>query len=220
MVILYNISVSFNGNAVLRNVSLCIQDGEFAYIIGPSGAGKTTLLRTIYLDVIPDKGIVQVGDFNSLSIKRKQIPLLRQKIGNVFQDFKLLDDRSAFDNVAFALRVTGAPAKRAKKKTLRALTAVGLLSKRDCMPRHLSGGELQRACIARAMALDPMIILADEPTGNLDPDTAREIFILLKKINKQGTAVLTATHNYRIIEEFPGRVFRIENGAPVEYGTA
>jgi cell division transport system ATP-binding protein len=219
MLILFNVSVDFNNKPTLKKISLRINDGEFAYLVGPSGAGKTTLLRTIYRDIVPESGIIQVGDFNSADIKKKEVPYLRRKIGIVFQDFKLLEDRSIFENVAFALRVTGVSSGIAKKKTLKALASVGLHAKRDHLPANLSGGEIQRASIARAMILNPTIILADEPTGNLDPETATEIFKLLKKINEQGTSILTATHNYRLIKDFPGKIFRMEQGRLVNSGT-
>jgi len=216
MIRLNNVSVRLNGKAVLSKVSLKINKGEFAYLVGPSGAGKTSLLRTIYMGLIPDEGTVSAGRYNSDTIKRRKIPYLRRRIGIVFQDFKLLEDRSIFDNVAFALRVTGTGTREAKIRTIKALTSVGLLTKKESMPNELSGGELQRVCIARAIVNNPVIVLADEPTGNLDPETGRDIFNLLKKINSEGTAVLTATHNYGIISEFPGRIIYIENGKLVK----
>ncbi|MFC1557262.1 cell division ATP-binding protein FtsE, partial [candidate division KSB1 bacterium] len=167
---------------------------------------------TLYMDVIPSSGTVWVGQYNSETINRKRIPYLRRKIGIVFQDFKMLDDRSILENIMFACRITGKSAKHSKKTALKMLASVGLLDKRNNIPVELSGGEHQRVCIARALVNDPQIILADEPTGNLDPETGCEIFKLLKKINDTGTAVLIATHNYEVVREFPGRVIRIEKG--------
>ncbi len=212
MVSINDITVKINKKKILTGVNLDIKKGDFTYLIGPSGAGKTTLLKTIYMDVLPDEGFVSVDDYSTLKFKRRDLPHLRRKLGIIFQDFKLLEDRSIIDNIVFALKAVGENTKEAKKKSVRALTKVGLFEKRDTKPDKLSGGELQRACIARALANDPIMLIADEPTGNLDPATAREIFKVLKKINRLGTAVLIATHNYRIIKEFPGRVVRIRNG--------
>jgi len=216
MIRLKNVSVYFGETAALYKINLRIKKGEFVYIVGSSGAGKTTLLRTIYMDIIPNTGFVQFGKYNSETIKKRRIPYLRRRIGNVFQDFKLLEDRTILENAMFAVRVTGATVITAKKRAIKALTSVGLLAKKDKYPHELSGGENQRACIARALANDPVIILADEPTGNLDLETGKDIFKLLKKINENGTAVVTATHNYQIINAFPGRIIFLEDGIQVE----
>jgi len=216
MLSLNNVSVYFKNHAGLLNISIGVNKGDFVYIVGPTGAGKTTLLRTIYMDLIPDEGYVQFGEYSSLTIKRRRIPYVRRQIGVVFQDFKILEDRTAFGNIVFALGAIGLSLRTAKEKAIRALTNVGLKSKKDSYPFELSQGELQRTCIARAIANNPLIILADEPTGNLDPKTAHEIFSLLKKLNERGIAVITATHNYRIIRDFPGRIIFLKNGRRVE----
>ncbi len=212
MITLNKINVKFNDTTALSNISLKIAKGEFVYIVGASGAGKTTLFRTLYLDLIPNKGSVRFGKLNLKKIKKKHIPHLRRKIGIIFQDYKLLEDRSILDNVIFAMRVTGNSAKKSKIKSIKALTSVGLLQKKDNLPTELSGGELQRACIARALVNNPKVILADEPTGNLDPETGRDIIGLLKNINKAGAAVIIATHNYQIIKDFPGRIIYLDKG--------
>ncbi len=213
MLHLHNISVIFNQSAGLKNANLSVSKGDFLYIIGPTGAGKTTLLRTIYLDLIPQQGHITFQNFNSLSIKKKHIHLLRRNLGIVFQDFKLLDDRNVYDNIIFALRAAGASSRESKRRAIRALTNVGMLSRRDSTVDELSGGELQRVCIARAIANNPLILLADEPTGNLDPDTAREIFSLLQNLNRRGIAIIVATHNYKLIDEFPGTVIQLQHGS-------
>ncbi|MCP4724482.1 MAG: ATP-binding cassette domain-containing protein [bacterium] len=216
MITISNISVNYNKKRVLRKINLDITRGDFLYIIGPSGAGKTTLLRTLYMDVIPDDGYVQVEEFSSMTIKRRKIPYLRRRLGIIFQDFKLLEERSIYDNIIFSQKAIGVPKIECKKRAVRALTNVGLFEKRDSFPGELSGGEMQRACIARALANDPILLIADEPTGNLDPATAKEIFRLLRKINKLGTAVLVATHNYKIIKQFPGKIIYLKNGRVVK----
>lgn len=212
MINLQNVIVSFDGLVVLDDVSLQINQGEFSFLVGQTGSGKTTLLRLIYMDLFPIKGVVEVGEHRSDSITLKQIPYLRRKIGVVFQDFKLLDDRNVFDNVAFALHVTGAKRSDIKRRVLRILADVGLSYKRNRMPHELSGGEQQRAAIARALVNEPFILLADEPTGNLDPTTALEILELLKEINTRGTAVLMATHNYELVRRSHERIAQIKNG--------
>ena len=215
MIRLHNVSVYFKDKPGLIDINISIKKGEFVYLIGPTGAGKTTLLRTIYHDLKPDDGFVQFGKFNLNKIKARQIPFMRRQIGIIFQDFKLLNDRNVYDNVIFTLRATGSSSKEAKKRAVKALTNVGLLSKRNNTLDGLSGGELQRLCIARAIANEPVIIIADEPTGNLDPNTAHGIFELLYKLNLRGSTVLTATHNYKIVHDFPGRIIYLEEGRQV-----
>ena len=194
-----------------------VNDGEFVFVTGPTGSGKSTLLRLIYMDIFPNRGKVIVGRFDSRKIKKRQIPYLRRRLGIVFQDFKLLDDRNVFENVAFALYVTGAKRKEINRKVLMALTEVGLSHKKNSMPDELSGGEQQRVAIARAIVNEPFLILADEPTGNLDPDTSTEIIELLKRINLRGTSIIMATHNYSIIEMVKdAKVFQISNHTLVQ----
>ncbi|MGH7450068.1 MAG: cell division ATP-binding protein FtsE [bacterium] len=212
---LTNVHLRYRGGDGLKGVNLTIRAGEFVFLIGPSGAGKSTVLRLIYMAEPPSDGQVVVGRFNSNKIAPKEIPYLRRQLGIIFQDFKLLEDRNVYDNVAFTLQVTGAKRKDVKRKVLRALANVGLSHKRYKMPNELSGGEQQRVAIARALVNDPLILLADEPTGNLDPVTTQGIMDLLEKINARGTAVLMATHNYSLFESRPSsrkRVVRIEGG--------
>ena len=182
------------------------------YLTGSTGAGKTTLLRTIYLDIFPSEGHLIVEGFNSLNIKRRQIPKLRRRIGFVFQDFKLLDDRTVYANVALPMQIVGVSAKKMRRRVLKSLAEVGLSHKSMSRPDTLSGGEQQRVCIARAIVNEPFIILADEPTGNLDPETGRDILMLLKRINSRGTATLIATHNYELVKQIPGKRYHIEHG--------
>jgi cell division transport system ATP-binding protein len=213
MIEFYNVSVISNGRNLLTGVSLKINKGEFVYLIGKTGAGKTTLLRLIYSDLLPSQGNVIVDKFSSSTIRKHQIPYLRRKVGVVFQDFKLLPDRNVYDNIAFALQAVGAGKREIKSRVLSLLTQVGLNHKRYHNPNLLSGGEKQRVAIARALANEPFILLADEPTGNLDPEASRGIIKLLEKINKSGTAVCMATHNYELIRHAPHRTVVLENGS-------
>ena len=206
------------GRAALRDVSFSIDKGEFVFLVGPSGAGKTTILRHIYMEDFPTAGEVEVGEYDSISIKGNEIPSLRRSIGVVFQDFRLLKDMSAFDNVALALRAAGKGGHEMRKRVNGVLYSVGLSSKRHVRPDRLSGGEQQRVAIARAIALRPSILLADEPTGNLDPDTAGQIFDLLADINGAGTSTLVATHDYRHAERLGKRIIRVEEGRIVANG--
>ncbi|MCR4440182.1 MAG: cell division ATP-binding protein FtsE [bacterium] len=212
MIHLRNVRMLYPDGGGVECVNLDVHRGEFVFLVGPSGAGKSTVLKLIYMDERPQEGVVMVHDFDSLHIKRKQIPYLRRLLGIVFQDFRLLPDRDVFENVAFALRVTGAKRREIRRKVLRVLAEVGLSHKRHRMPDELSGGEQQRVAIARALVNEPLALLADEPTGNLDPDTAREVLELLEKINLKGTAVLMATHNYALVEKAGKRIVRIQGG--------
>ncbi len=212
MIELYNINVSIDRKVILTGISFQVLKGEFAYLVGPSGAGKSTILRLIYMDLFPDEGTVIIDRYSSSKIKPKEIPMLRRKVGVVYQDFKLLKDRTVFENVAFALRVTGTKSRDIKRKVFRVLAEVNLGHKRNQYPLELSGGEQQRVAIARAVVNDPLIVLADEPTGNLDALTALEIMNTLEKINKKGTAVLMATHNTSLIDQFPHRRIDLNHG--------
>jgi cell division transport system ATP-binding protein len=198
----------------LAHVSFEVRKGEFVYLTGPSGSGKTTILRLLYMDDKPTKGEVWVNGVSSNTASGREISRLRRRLGIVFQDFRLLEDRSAEANVRFALEVTGAPKATIRAKVARVLTQVGLSSKATNFPRELSGGEQQRVAIARALINDPFVLIADEPTGNLDERATRSVFQLLRDINASGTAVIMATHdldlvrrsNYRTIELNHGRV--------------
>ena len=203
------------GMLALRDVSLHIARGEFAFLTGHSGAGKSTALRLIYAEEFPTSGEVRVSGFATSELKPRDVPRLRRRLGIVFQDFRLLEDRSAEDNVAFALEVTGARRSTIGPKVMRVLAQVGLAAKALAQPRELSGGEQQRVGIARALVNDPLVLLADEPTGNLDERAMRGVFQLLREINANGTAVIMATHNLELVRQAPYRVIELQEGAVV-----
>jgi len=196
----------------LSNVSFHVRKGEFCFLTGPSGAGKSTILKLVYMEELPTRGEVRVSGVNSHEVRRKDVPLLRRKLGIVFQDFRLLEDRTAEANVAFALEVTGAPAASIPGKVSSLLTRVGLASKATAFPRELSGGEQQRVAIARALANDPLVLVADEPTGNLDDRATRGVFQLLREINAAGTAVLMATHDLDLVRRTDYRTIEVNRG--------
>lgn len=210
------VDFNYKNQPVFSDLNLQIEQGEFVFMIGKSGVGKTTLLRMIFMDLFPESGYVEVGDYSSETIQEKDLPFLRRKVGMVFQDFQLLPDRNVYDNLAFVLQVTGNPQKVIKKKVMNALSEVGLAHKQKNMPHQLSGGEKQRVAIARATINDPFLILADEPTGNLDPETSEEILSILKKINSRGTSVIFATHNYELVRKFEAKIIKLENGKAVK----
>jgi cell division transport system ATP-binding protein len=216
MVIFNQVEFSYPNQPVFQDLNLQVDQGEFVFLIGKSGIGKTSLLQMIYMDIFPHSGYVQVGKFSSESIKEKELPLLRRQIGIVFQDFQLLSDRNVFDNLAFVLQATGTPRRFIKKKVFNALTEVGLSHKQTNMPNELSGGEKQRVAIARSIINEPFLVLADEPTGNLDPETADEILEILKKINARGTSVIFATHNYDLVRKYETKIIRLDNGKAVK----
>lgn len=207
-----NVSVAYNGTPVLDSINFSLETGEFCYVIGRTGAGKSSFLKLLYKDVKPTKGLVKVADFDVSNLPDRKIPYLRRRIGVVFQDFQLLPDRNVFDNVAFALRVTGHKKRFIKQRVIEVLGLVGLSHKRKAMPNDLSGGEKQRVVIARALANEPRLLLADEPTGNLDPEASSSIMELLHQINNRGMGVLMVTHDYDVIRKFPNRTVQIENG--------
>lgn len=207
-----NVFVSFRSQSVLTGASFHVEPGEFISLVGETGVGKTTILRLMYFDLLPDHGEVRVGTFSSSVIRKRDVHHLRRTLGIVFQDFRLLDDRSVYDNVAFALEVTGSPRGEIGKRVLRVLSDVGLSHKRNDMPGVLSGGELQRVVIARALVNNPAVLLADEPTGNLDPATSMEILQLLKTINASGTAVVLASHNYDLVRKSESRILKLAGG--------
>ncbi len=211
-----NVEFKYPNQEVFNNLNLKISEGDFAFLIGKSGAGKSTLLQLVYMDILPTAGYVQVGEFSSDTIKPNKLPYLRRNIGVVFQDFKLLEDRNVYDNLAFILYVTGVPRKKIKRKVMNALADVRLENKYKNMPKELSGGEQQRVAIARAIINEPKLILADEPTGNLDPKTSDEIMEILKDINTRGTAILFATHNYDIVKKTEAKIFKIADGKAVK----
>lgn len=216
MLIFNSVDFNYKNQPVFSDLNLQIDQGEFVFLIGKSGVGKTTLLRMIFMDLFPDSGYVEVGDYSSETILEKDLPFLRRKVGMVFQDFLLLNDRNVYDNLAFVLHVTGCPRKVIKKKIMNSLTEVGLAHKQKNMPHQLSGGEKQRVAIARAMINDPFLILADEPTGNLDPETSEEILTILKKINTRGTSVIFATHNYELVRKIDAKIIKLDGGKAVK----
>ncbi len=214
-----DVSKKFKGGTIaLENINLSIDKGEFVFLTGSSGAGKTTLLKLIYLDQIPSEGEVLIGEYTSSKISKKDIAMLRRKVGVVFQEFKLLQDLTAFENVVLPLRAAGKKNSEIRKRVNSVLYSVGLSSRRHQFPPKLSGGEQQRVAIARAMALRPSILLADEPTGNLDPDTTAQIFELLLDINRGGTSVLVATHDIQNAARLEKRLIVLDQGRVVEDG--
>ena len=213
MITLKNVTKEYDKeNTGLTNVSLDVEKGEFVFIVGKSGSGKTTLMKLLQKELEPTSGQIIVNGQNYKELKRKELPKLRRQMGMVFQDFRLLKDRTIFENVAFAQKVVEAPTRYIKRQVENMLDMVGLKDRMKAFPNELSGGEQQRVAIARALVNHPVLLLADEPTGNLDPVTAREIMELLSEINKKGTTVLVVTHNRELVNEMGKRVIQIEDG--------
>lgn len=209
--------INQGGVNVLADVNIYLKKGEFVYLIGKTGAGKSSLLKTLYGEILLTKGQGEVAGFKLHELKRKDIPFLRRNLGIVFQDFQLLSDRNIYENLYFVMRSTGWKNKiEITKQANDVLRLVGLDHQGVKMPHQLSGGEQQRVAIARALVNNPKFILADEPTGNLDPETSREIMAVLMAIAKEGTSVLMATHDMSIMEQFPSRTIKVENGTVVE----
>ena len=200
------------GNKALRGVSLTIDDGEFAFLVGPSGSGKSTIIKLITGELKPTSGTVHVNGYSLERIRKREIPYLRRTVGVVFQDFRLIDTKTVYDNVAFAMRVVGAREREIKERVPYVLNLVGLDGKRTRHPGELSGGEQQRLAIARALVNNPSTIIADEPTGNLDPARSFEIMALLQEINRLGTTMLVVTHAQDLVEQFTNRVIVIDDG--------
>ncbi|MBU1096368.1 MAG: cell division ATP-binding protein FtsE [Bacteroidetes bacterium] len=211
-----SVEFSYSNQPVFNNLNISVDEGEFVFLIGKSGSGKSTLMELIYMNQMPQSGYVQVGEFSSDTMKSNKIPFLRRKLGIIFQDFKLLEDRNVYENLAFVLEITGTPRKQIKRRVYTVLSEVGLTHKQKNMPNMLSGGEKQRIAIARAIINDPMLILADEPTGNLDPETSIEILDILRKISQRGTSVIFATHNYEIVKRVNANILKLENGKAVK----
>jgi cell division transport system ATP-binding protein len=203
------------GGLALKDVSFHIAKGEFAFLTGHSGAGKSTVMKLIYADERPSSGEVRVSGYLVTDLAPRDVPHLRRRLGIVFQDFRLLEDRTAEENVAFALEVTGARRSTIPARVMRVLTQVGLAAKATAYPRELSGGEQQRVAIARALVNEPQVLLADEPTGNLDERATRGVFQLLRDINASGTAVVMATHDLEMVRSAPYRVIELQEGAVV-----
>lgn len=213
-----------DGTSALRGINIKVNRNEFVYVVGPSGAGKSTFMKLMYREERPTKGLIFVNGFNLEKLKNRKIPYVRRNIGVIFQDFRLLPKMTIFENVAFAMEVIEAPTKLIKKRTMEVLELVKLTDKANSLPTQLSGGEQQRVAIARAIVNNPAFIIADEPTGNLDPDTSWGIMKLLEEINFRGTTIMMATHNKDIVNSMRKRVIAIESGQIVrdqmrgEYG--
>ncbi len=201
-----------SGTEALKNVDLAIKKGEFAFVIGPSGSGKSTIIKLIMKEEAPTGGELYVNGIDTRDVDRYEVPVFRKKIGVVFQDYKLLQNKTAYQNIAFALRVTNTHGRQIRKMVPQLLAVVGLLDKANDCPDELSGGEQQRVAIARAIANNPDLLIADEPTGNLDPKTSLEIMNLIYKINQMGTTVLVATHDKSIVDAFKQRVIVLDEG--------
>ncbi|SHE65931.1 cell division ATP-binding protein FtsE [Desulforamulus putei] len=216
MIQFYNVSKVYdNGVKALSDLTLHIKKGEFVFLVGPSGAGKSTLIKLIFREELPTRGQVMFNGKNIVRMKGREVPYMRRKIGMVFQDFRLLPQKTAAENVAFALEITGASGKEIKRMVPEVLEQVGLKDKGHLLPSQMSGGEQQRVCIARAIVNNPLLIIADEPTGNLDPDTSWEIMKLFQDINRRGTTILMATHDSGIVDTMKKRVIALSNGCVV-----
>ncbi len=219
MIRLYNVDKTYRGgHHALAGVTLTVHPRQFCFVTGSSGAGKSTLLKLIIREIRPSAGQILVNGRNLESLTSRQMPSFRRRVGVVFQDFRLIPSRTIYENVALVLTIQGVPAKERKRRAFEALRWVGLQGRMSSFPEQLSGGEQQRVAIARALINRPVILLADEPTGNLDPDLAREILALFKEVNASGTTVLVATHDKHLITEFGGRVIILDKGRVVEEG--
>ena len=208
-----------NGTKALKGVSMRIDDGEFAFLVGPSGSGKSTIIKLITGEVFPTEGRLMVNGYNLNTIRPRQLPFMRRTLGVIFQDFRLIEKKTAAENLVFAMRAVGASPKEVRKRVPYVLDLVGLRSKGDRLPSQLSGGEQQRVAIARALVNNPSMIIADEPTGNLDPERSLEIMMLLEKINELGTTMLVVTHEKALVDRFAKRVITIEGGRIISDGT-
>lgn len=213
MLDLENVSKIYpGGNVALRNISIHIDPGEFVFIVGPSGAGKSTFIKMLFREVLPSAGSIRINDVDILNLQPKEIPYMRRQLGIIFQDYRLLPDRTVYDNVAFAMQVVEAPYRQIKRRVMNVLDLVGLRRRAYAHPNELSGGEQQRIAIARAIVNSPALVIADEPTGNLDPETSREIMEIFQEINNSGTTIIMATHDKQIVDSMSKRVIAIENG--------
>ena len=201
-----------NGTKALKGINLRIDDGEFAFLVGPSGSGKSTIIKLLTAEVAPTEGRLMVNGYNLNTIRPRQVPYLRRTLGVIFQDFRLIEKKTVAENLTFAMRVVGASSREIRKRIPYVLDLVGLSKKKDMCPNQLSGGEQQRVAIARALVNNPSMIIADEPTGNLDPQRSLEIMMLLERINELGTTMLVVTHEKELVNRFSKRVVAIESG--------
>ena len=217
MMQVYNVSMSYKEDIeVLHEINFEVKKGEFVFLVGTSGAGKTTILRLLYRELVPTAGHIVLAGQNLSQISRSQIPYLRRRMGVIFQDFKLLPNKTVQENIALAMKVTGAKRSQIRQQVDQLLHQMSLIHRKDALPEDISGGEQQRVAIARAMANDPVVLLADEPTGNLDPKLSLEIMHLFESFNFRGTTVLVATHDLSLVQQLGKRVIRIEDGRNVE----
>lgn len=204
-----------SGTLAANNLSLDMDEGEFVFLVGPSGSGKTTIIKLLTGEVRADSGELEVNGFDLRTIRRRKLPKLRRTLGVIFQDFRLIEDKTVYDNVAFAMHVVGAPRREIKERVPYVLKLVGLEGREKRLPQELSGGEQQRVAVARALVNSPRLIIADEPTGNLDPAKSLELMLLLQKINELGTTVLVVTHEKELVNAFSKRVISLEDGRVV-----
>ena len=213
MLIMSDVSKVYPGGAMaLQDVNVHIEPGEFVFVVGPSGAGKSTFIKMLFREVLPTTGSIFVNGVDILSLTPKEIPFLRRQLGIIFQDYRLLPDRTVFENVAFAMQVIEAPHRKIKRQVMNVLDLVGLRHRANAYPNELSGGEQQRIAIARAIVNDPVFVIADEPTGNLDPETSWDIMEIFKEINATGTTIVMATHDKEVVDAMGKRVIAIEKG--------
>ena len=219
MIRLTDIQKSYdNGTKALKGISMQINDGEFTFLVGPSGSGKSTIIKLITAEIAPSGGRLMVNGYNLNNIRPNQVPYMRRTLGVIFQDFRLIEKKTVYENLTFAMRVVGASPKEIRKRVPYVLELVGLGQKGDRRPDELSGGEQQRVAVARALVNNPSTIIADEPTGNLDPQRSLELMMLLEKINELGTTMLVVTHEKELVNRFPKRVVAIENGRIISDG--
>jgi cell division transport system ATP-binding protein len=218
MIQLYRITKNYEGVPALREVSFTIDKGEFVFVTGPSGAGKTTLLKILFCAEHADEGQIILQGINTFRLKPSTIPFLRRNMGFVFQDYKLLAHKTVFENIALALKIVGTPYGEIERRAFLVLKKVGMEGKRHLTPPKLSGGEQQKVAVARALVNEPQVLLADEPTGNLDPESAREMFALFRDINMKGTTVLVATHDLEMVRKMKRRIITMERGCVVDEG--
>lgn len=213
MLIMSDVSKVYPGGSVaLQDVNVHIEPGEFVFIVGPSGAGKSTFIKMLFREVLPTTGSIFVNGMDILSLSPKEIPFMRRQLGIIFQDYRLLPDRTVYENVAFAMQVIEAPHRKIKRQVMNMLDLVGLRHRANAYPNELSGGEQQRIAIARAIVNDPVFVIADEPTGNLDPETSWDIMEIFKEINDTGTTIVMATHDKEVVDAMGKRVIAIEHG--------